>query len=449
MVFNDKEEYIKFLMTEESLVMWREGPDLNVLSHLLRVRVDLLISKENKLDGGCPMVYGEQYEDRARMVLVLNTEENHYLAVVDTQSPHQNLKLIPDLEMYVNNKNESEKSRVAESKDSEADMKDATKGDIREVNSRIDSVMKLLKNLQAKYDGKIFRLEEENNLLKTLLNKKSPQPHAAPVSPPTARPSPPPPAAQPGQVPTPSTAPAGDGSQMDMDDFPQLQSLHDMKQKGFQRQSPTAPPVRKSFSCTLCKIQFDDVENLRKHKDTKHTERKTSEEETNKQEKDAAKKTHAPVNSVINEAAMQKIPILNGQTRQYNCLECPFQADGNGSSKSLLRHSKQTKHKTSSLEEKCYTCQIICSNFEELMIHRRENHKDKINFCRYLSEDSCKFGDRCWYSHDQKKKSDSSKQNAGFRKVKESIPPDMMQGLTVLLSDLIAKHLEKKKSPGV
>ena len=145
---------------------------------------------------------------------------------------------------------------------------------------------------------------------------------------------------------------------------------------------------------------------------------------------------------------MQRVPILNGQARQYNCLECPFQADGNGSSKSLLRHSKQTKHKTSSLEEKCYTCQKVCSNFEELMLHRRENHKDNINLCRYLSEDSCKFGDRCWYSHDQSKKDNSSKQNMGFRKVKESIPPDMLQGLTVLLSDLIAKHLDKKKSPG-
>ena len=60
----------------------------------------------------------------------------------------------------------------------------------------------------------------------------------------------------------------------------------------------------------------------------------------------------------------------------------------------------------------------------------------------------CKFGDRCWYSHDLTKKNNSSKQNEGFRKVKESIPPDMMQGLTVLLSDLIAKHLDKKKSPG-
>ena len=83
------------------------------------------------------------------------------------------------------------------------------------------------------------------------------------------------------------------------------------------------------------------------------------------------------------------------------------------------------------------------------MLHRRENHKDSINLCRYLSEDSCKFGDRCWYSHDLTKNNNVSKQNQDFPKVKESIPPDVMQGFTVLLSDLIAKHLEKKKPQGV
>ena len=451
MVFKDKDEYIKFLMSEESLVMWREGPDLNVLAHLLMARVDVLVSKENKLDGGCPMVYGEQYEDRARLVLVLNTEEKHYLAVVDTQNPHKNLNLISDLETYVNAKNESEEPKVAASKVLEEKKKNDAKDDFKKVNSRIDDVMKLLTNLQAKYDGKIFRLEEENRVLKTLLDKRVPrvEVRAAPVPPDAARPPPLPPKARPAQVP----APAGVAGRMDLDndEFPQLQSLYDMKHQGFQRQSPVAPPVRKSFSCTLCKIQFDDEENLRKHRETKHTEKKSSEKETDSQEKDDEKKNPVtkPVygKNVVNEAAMQRVPILNGQARQYNCLECPFQADGNGSSKSLLRHSKQTKHKTSSLEEKCYTCQKVCSNFEELMLHRRENHKDNINLCRYLSEDSCKFGDRCWYSHDQTRK-DSSKQNTGFRKVKESIPPDMMQGLTVLLSDLIAKHLDKKKSPG-
>ena len=82
------------------------------------------------------------------------------------------------------------------------------------------------------------------------------------------------------------------------------------------------------------------------------------------------------------------------------------------------------------------------------MFHRRNKHGDKINLCRYLSEGSCKFGERCWYSHDETKSNDSSKRNVDFRKAKESLPPDLIHGVTVLLSDLIKKHLEEKRSPG-
>ena len=75
---------MQFLTTNEALLMWREGPDLAVVAHLLRSRVDVLISKDGKLDGGCPMVYGEQFEDRGKIVFQLSTEEQHYWAVVDT-----------------------------------------------------------------------------------------------------------------------------------------------------------------------------------------------------------------------------------------------------------------------------------------------------------------------------------------------------------------------------
>ena len=339
--------------------------------------------------------------------------------------------------------------------DSEDLVKNASKDDVKMMNSRINAIWKLLTDLQAKYDGKIFRLEEEIRTLTGLLSKRGPQPQlsAAPVAPPAAQPVPPP-AAQPAQVPAPrAAAPAGDTGQMDLDkdELPQLRKLFDMKHQGFQRQNPAAPPVRKAFSCTLCKIQFEVEENLRKHNDTKHSGKNVSAQKVTASslENEAGKKNlvKEPA-SVINDAVMQRIPIQSALSRQYNCLECPFQADGKGSSKSLLRHAKQTKHKTSSLEEKCYTCHKVCQNFEELMLHRRDNHRDSINFCRYLSEDSCKFGARCWYSHDVTKKDVGSKQNLGFRKEKESIPPDMMRGLTVLHSDLIAKHLEQKRPQG-
>ena len=100
--------------------MWREGPDLAVVAHLLRSRVDVLISKDDKLDGGCPMVYGEQFEDRGKIVFQLSTEEQHYWAVVDTQNPHKNLQLLECLKTFVN---ESVVLREANSKNDDTASK--------------------------------------------------------------------------------------------------------------------------------------------------------------------------------------------------------------------------------------------------------------------------------------------------------------------------------------
>ena len=97
--FQNKEEFVKFLMSDESLLMWREGPDLAVVAHLFRLRVDVLVSKDKKLDGGCPIIYGEEFEDRGRIVLLLSTKENHYNAVL-LKNPRKNLKLKEYLKAY-------------------------------------------------------------------------------------------------------------------------------------------------------------------------------------------------------------------------------------------------------------------------------------------------------------------------------------------------------------
>ena len=78
------------------------------------------------------------------------------------------------------------------------------------------------------------------------------------------------------------------------------------------------------------------------------------------------------------------------------------------------------------------------------MIHRREKHVDKINKCRYYAEGSCKFGQRCWYSHEKTKNVDNVAMD--FQREKESIPPDVRQGLAVLLEDLLEIHKQRKES---
>ena len=64
-------------------------------------------------------------------------------------------------------------------------------------------------------------------------------------------------------------------------------------------------------------------------------------------------------------SSQPKMPVLNRQRRSYNCEECAFQASGGGSSKALLKHSKDSGHKTNSLEERCYNCDEVFNTFTD------------------------------------------------------------------------------------
>ena len=59
-------------------------------------------------------------------------------------------------------------------------------------------------------------------------------------------------------------------------------------------------------------------------------------------------------------------------------------------------------------------------------------------------EGKCKFEQRCWYSHERA--SDKVNVDSDFQKEKDSIPPDVRQGLAVLLEDLLAIHRERKEN---
>ena len=137
--------------------------------------------------------------------------------------------------------------------------------------------------------------------------------------------------------------------------------------------------------------------------------------------------------------------------RQYNCLDCGFQSSGSGRSKMLLRHAKETGHKTDDLSEKCFSCGLVSKNFVELMIHRKAYHGDIVQKCHYNQD--CQFKEKCWYNHDavsSQSQANSRRPQGDFQQVKESLPPDQI----VLLKELLMLFQQRKenrqeKSPGV
>ena len=130
--------------------------------------------------------------------------------------------------------------------------------------------------------------------------------------------------------------------------------------------------------------------------------------------------------------------IQQNVVRQYNCHQCQFQGN---SSKNLYRHFRLTGHKTDKLSEKCYTCDKVCQNFEELMIHRKEAHPQAIGICRYFEENKYCKNAKCYYSHTQEQRTP----NQVFHKDKNPPPPDQpMAELFVMLKELMTTYIQVK-----
>ena len=83
----------------------------------------------------------------------------------------------------------------------------------------------------------------------------------------------------------------------------------------------------------------------------------------------------------------------------------------------------------------------MSDNFEELMIHRKNQHRDKVQNCHYKNE--CRFKKRCWYNHLSEISQDNSNLNQrDFHQVKEPLPPDQM----ALLMEMLTAFQQTKES---
>ena len=71
------------------------------------------------------------------------------------------------------------------------------------------------------------------------------------------------------------------------------------------------------------------------------------------------------------------------------------------------------------------------------MLHRKEVHGQAINKCRYKDQNLCRFGDACWYSHQDKTHPDTGVngyqvQNQDFQVGKGKLPPELKLMVTEL-----------------
>ena len=192
------------------------------------------------------------------------------------------------------------------------------------------------------------------------------------------------------------------------------------------------------FRCVPCNFEFKTEINLVKHRATLHA--MTPDSISNAVD---GAKTFADVVKVPETPEVaSKIPVVTSSVstarsvaqqsrmemankRSYNCHECNF----NGiNSKNLAKHVRETGHKKhDDLQENCYSCGKTFPNFETLMLHRKEVHGQAINKCRYKDQNLCKFGETCWYSHQDNAPlaAGDQVQNQDFQVGQGKLPPEL------------------------
>ena len=141
--------------------------------------------------------------------------------------------------------------------------------------------------------------------------------------------------------------------------------------------------------------------------------------------------------------------------RDYNCRQCPFQGS---SPKLLLHHVHATLHTdTDDLSVECFNCKMKCSNWREMMIHRRDKHYNELKLCKsVLSGQPCQYGDKCFYRHsvsnsnNNKVLVDETGQE-GFQKAQLGTPPEitqLCQKFNIMMSEMMKMMRETSASRG-
>ena len=243
-------------------------------------------------------------------------------------------------------------------------------------------------------------------------------------------------------------------------------------------------PTVKQYRCEDCGIEFpDSVENVRKHTEINHprivnqlppsktdlnghmgVSHKTP--PTNLAHEIQCNECDIPfsnendkighINAMHKSVSKDPNPRISvKQVRNYNCRQCPYQGN---SAKLLLNHVHATLHtNTDDLSVECYSCKLKCSNWREMMIHRRDKHNGELKLCKsILSGQACQYGVKCYYRHtisnneNNKVLVDETSQ-MGFQKAQLGTPPEitqLCQQFNIMMSEMMKMMREASASRG-
>ena len=197
----------------------------------------------------------------------------------------------------------------------------------------------------------------------------------------------------------------------------QLVTLAETAQSGFRKTSPASSPVKiVRIKCNECNSEFSNQSDLNAHSERWHKPRVTKQIQT------PTKVPSPPSVHWAPDPPGKQTPALS---RSWNCHQCAFQGTN---AKTLYNHIRASAHtETDDTKVTCYVCQQLCQDWNQMMIHRRDNHYNDLNMCRY-TESGCRFSDRCFYRHTPRVSQNnvmlSQDANPDFQVSPKKTPPD-------------------------
>ena len=205
--FMNRQQFLGFLETEESLFTWREGPDFQCISDILESKIVILVSGDGvTLDGGKPLVIGEQH--KSEVVLMLNQSSEHYFSVMNPKKHVFQQEIITNLRAFNGDVSADCPREVCSVKSHEN-----LPAQITDVLKRIELLEQIVKN----QNKELIELKSRAVIEKPLRLTKSSS--------------------------TDSVDMDTFESQGHLDEIEQLNRLKEMKNQGFRRESPLVIPV--------------------------------------------------------------------------------------------------------------------------------------------------------------------------------------------------------------
>ena len=90
------------------------------------------------------------------------------------------------------------------------------------------------------------------------------------------------------------------------------------------------------------------------------------------------------------------------QTEIIRCEECEFPAE---CMNDLVYHMFEFHTLEDKDKDQSYKCNFCSHKFiskNELMMHKKTDHSEKVQLCIHFSDGVCTYGNRCWFSHEVK-----------------------------------------------